>query len=94
MISSDGQRAWVSNQPNQLLMIDLVKREPAGAIAIGDSPEGVGISADGRWIAVAVEETNDVVFVDAATNRRAFVVHVAARTRNTPYSHPTASSSS
>ncbi len=50
-----------------------------GVIALGRSPEGVGISPDGRWVAAAVEETNDVAFVDTRTRRKAFVVKVRGK---------------
>ena len=45
---------YVSDQPNnRLVLIDLKERKQAGAIALGVSPEGVGRSSDGRWIAAA-----------------------------------------
>ena len=37
-----------------------------------ESPEGVGISPDGRWVTAAVEESNDVAFVDTTVGKVAF----------------------
>src|SRR6476660_9357905 len=65
---ADGRTVYVSDQPNnQLVVVDIASRKATGVIALGESPEGVGISPDGRWVAAAVEETNDVAFVDTRT---------------------------
>jgi len=79
-ISADGRLAYVSDQPNnRLVMVDLVARKVSGTIALGESPEGVGISPDGRWVVAAVEESNQVVFIDTATGRKAFERKVTER---------------
>ncbi len=39
----------------------------------------MGISADGRWVAAAVEEGNEVVFVDTQSGTRAFSVRVRGK---------------
>ena len=70
----------MSDQPNNaLVVVDLAARKRSGTIAVGASPEGVGISPDGRWVAAAVEETNEIVFVDTRTNAKAFVVKVRGK---------------
>ena len=80
MVSADGRTVYVSDQPNnQLVVVDIASRKATGVIALGESPEGVGISADGRWVAAAVEETNDVAFIDTRTQRKAFVVKVRGK---------------
>ena len=62
--------AYVSDQPNnQLVMVDLAAGRQIGSVALGESPEGVSLSADGRWVAVATEESNDVVFVGTWLSR-------------------------
>src|SRR5436305_10928955 len=44
-LSPDGRTAYVSDQPgNRLVVLDLQRRTASGAIALGESPEGVGIS--------------------------------------------------
>ena len=47
----DGRRLYVSDQPSgSLVVVDLAAREVSERIAVGKSPEGVGISRDGTWI--------------------------------------------
>ena len=80
VVSADGRTVYVSDQPNnQLVVVDIASRKATGVIALGESPEGVGISPDGRWVAAAVEETNDVAFVDTRTQRKAFVIKVRGK---------------
>ena len=79
VVGPDARTAYVSSQPNQLVMVDLTSRKKSGSITVGDSPEGVGISADGRWVAVSVEDSNDIAFVDTRTNKKSFVVHVQGK---------------
>ena len=65
--------------------------QAAGQIALGESPEGVGISPDGRWVVAAVEETNDVAFVDTRDEREGrSSSRCAARTPSMRCSRPTA----
>src|SRR5258708_12386566 len=72
-----GAWLYVSDQPNnRLILVDLKERKPAGAIALGVSPEGVGRSADGRWISAASEQSNSVTFIDTQLQREAFTVKV------------------
>jgi len=75
--AASGRWLYVSDQPNnRLLLIDLDQRKQTGAIALGVSPEGVGRSRDGRWIAAASEQSNSVTFIDTATQREVFSVKV------------------
>src|ERR1041384_1754429 len=65
--------AYVSDQPaNALLVIDLEKRAVTKKVDLGESPEGVYISPDGKWVSAAVELTNSVAFVDTGTDTVAF----------------------
>lgn len=68
---------WQPN--NQLQLIDLQQRRLVGHVDLGDSPEGVSISADGRWVAAAVEESNEIVITDTTSNQRAFSIKVKGR---------------
>jgi YVTN family beta-propeller protein len=82
--------AYVSDQPaNALLVVDLDKRAVTKRIDLGESPEGVYISPDGKLIAAAVELTNSVVFIDTATDAVAFGSKSAATIPSTPCSRPT-----
>ncbi|MFX7981044.1 hypothetical protein ABTK42_19635, partial [Acinetobacter baumannii] len=79
-VSPDGRRAYVSDQPgNRLVVLDLAARRQAGEIPLGESPEGLGQSPDGRWVVAAVEESNEVVFVDTRTMARSFAVRVRGK---------------
>src|SRR5258708_29243150 len=75
-----GAGLYVSDQPNnRLILVDLRERKTAGAIALGVSPEGVGRSADGRWIAPATEQSHSVTFIDTQLQRESFTVKVPGR---------------
>src|SRR5690606_39814712 len=79
-LAISGDWLYVSDQPNnRLQLIDLRKRQAGGTIALGESPEGVYASPDGRWIAAAIEESNDVAIVDTRTKQLAFSVKVRGR---------------
>lgn len=70
----------MSDQPNnQLQLIDLRQRKLVGHVDLGESPEGVSISPDGRWVVAAVEESNDIVITDTGTNKLAFAINVHGR---------------
>jgi YVTN family beta-propeller protein len=45
-------------------------------VALGESPEGVSISPDGRWVVAAVEGKNDIAVVDTRSNALAFSIKV------------------
>ena len=70
-IASDGRHLFISEAPaDGLVIIDTTATEPTRRIVLGKSPEGIGMSADRRLIAAAVEESNSVVLIDAATRRK------------------------
>ena len=67
MQSPDGQRLYISDQTaNGLAIIDLAKRGEPVRVKLGDSPEGIYVSPDGRWLAAAIEENNQVLIIDTA----------------------------
>jgi len=57
---------------------------------VGDSPSDLSLP-DGRWIAAAIEENDQVLLVDTGTNKSPGRSRCAARTRNTPCGARTAS---
>lgn len=61
------------------LVLDITEGKTIESISVGDSPEGVDISTDGKWVSVAVEESTDVVFVDTRDNTKAHVVRVQGK---------------
>ena len=59
--------AYVSNQKGNVLVIDLATLEPVGEIDIGGGgSRGLGVSTDGKLLAVAVREKGDLAIVDTA----------------------------
>src|SRR3954462_8670876 len=69
--------AYGSDQPsNALPVIYVEKRALLRKIALGESPEGVYISRDGRLVTAAVELTNSVAFIDTASDSVAFRVKI------------------
>src|SRR5437879_13888723 len=76
-IHASRKLVYVSDQPNNaLLVIDLEQRAVAKKIDLGESPEGVYISPDGRLVAAAVELTNSVAFIDTARDAVVFRVRI------------------
>ena len=59
---------YLSDQTdNALVVIDLASASAPARVKLGDSPEGIYLSPDGRWLSAAIEENNQVLFVDTAT---------------------------
>ena len=60
---------YVSNEDDNLVtVIDLEKSEVIKTIPVGVEPEGIAVSADGKWVASASETTNMVHWIDPTTN--------------------------
>src|SRR5262249_17320627 len=76
----ESKSLYVSDQPhNALLVVDLDKQQVAQSIDLGESPEGVAISPDGKTVAAAVEISNAVALVDAATGKRTATIKVEGK---------------
>src|SRR2546427_10616171 len=68
-IHASRKLAYVSDQPNNaLLVIDLEQRAVAKKIDLGESPEGVYLSPDGRLVAAAGELPHRGAFIDTASH--------------------------
>src|SRR5690606_11091584 len=69
-LAASGDNLYVRQKTNnQRNIVDLKQRKVIGSVSLGDSPEGVYVSADGRWIAAAIEENNTVAIIDTQTNQ-------------------------
>ena len=66
-----------------MLVIDIAKRELVDTIALDESPEGMAVSSDGKFVAVASEITNSVAFVSTATRKK--VCSVPTKGKNPEY---------
>lgn len=65
-----GGVAYVSNQKGNVTSIDLDSFETTGEIGIGGgSPRGLGVTADGKLLVVAVRDKGDLAVVDLATGK-------------------------
>jgi DNA-binding beta-propeller fold protein YncE len=62
--------AYVSNQKGNITAIDLNTFETVGEIDIGSgSPRGLGVTADGKLLVVAVRDKGDLAVVDLQTRK-------------------------
>ena len=69
-IAGGGSRVYVTDgKTGSLLIIDTATGKLVTSVPVGASPEGVSLSADGKLLAVAVEDDNSVVLLDAASGR-------------------------
>jgi DNA-binding beta-propeller fold protein YncE len=65
-----GGVAYVSNQKGNITLIDLATFETVGEIDIGSgSPRGIGVTADGKLLVVAVRDKSDLAVVDLQTRK-------------------------
>lgn len=68
--AKDAGLAYVSNQKGNITVIDLASLEAVGEIDVGaDSPRGIGITADGRWLVVANGESGDISIIDRVSGK-------------------------
>src|SRR5699024_1104671 len=51
---------------NAVLVFDLARKAEVGRVPVGDSPEAIYLSADGKWLSAAVEENDQVALIDTA----------------------------
>ncbi len=61
-LSLDGDAALLERpDPNALVVVDTEKRVEIARVPLGDSPEAIYLSPDGKWISAAIEENDQVV---------------------------------
>lgn len=64
------ETAYVSNQNGNITVIDLKSFDVSGEIDLGRAaPRGIGITADGKMLAVASRDGGDLVLVDLQTRK-------------------------
>lgn len=62
--------AYVSNQNGNVTVIDLKTFEATGEIDLGKSaPRGIGVTADGKMLAVASRDGGDLILVDLPSRK-------------------------
>ncbi|NDG15353.1 MAG: hypothetical protein EB110_06875, partial [Betaproteobacteria bacterium] len=71
------QKLFVTEQNSaQLWMIDPVKGEIEQRVQLGESPEALYCSPDGKWLGVANEGTNSISFIDVKSMKLKFSIPV------------------
>ena len=67
---TDGKLVYLTDaKEGSLLTLDPRSSQVLRSTRLGDSPEGLGLSADGELLAAAVEDDNSVVLVEAASGK-------------------------
>jgi YVTN family beta-propeller protein len=70
VLSKDGKELYVSTgRGNSVVVIDTVKNEVAGTIAVGNRVWGIALSPDGSKLYTANGASNDVSIVDVKTRK-------------------------
>ena len=64
------RRAAVHQRPdgNALVVVDLARSAEVARNPLGDSPEAIYLSPDGKWLSAAIEENDQVLLIDTTTN--------------------------
>ncbi len=82
-IAADREPLYISDQTtNALVVYDPAAGKEVGKVNLGDSPEAIYLSPDGKWLSAAIEENDQVLIVDTA----ALTVVKRIRTRRLPTS--------
>ena len=93
-VAPDGSRLFLTDSPTRsLVVVDLDSGKPVASWPLGESPEGVYISTDGKLLAAAVEEDNSVALLQAGDGKTLAQSRSKARIRNMRSSAPTANGS-
>lgn len=66
-VARGGTRVYVTDAASNALLTIATSGDGRSSTPLGKSPEGVALSADGRLLAAAVEESNSVTLIDAAS---------------------------
>ena len=84
-LHGDG-RIFVANEDiSQTTVIDSKSGKVLARIKVGDEPEGVGISPDGKWVLVTNESDNSISVIDAKTLKEVHHIIVGKRPRDVAF---------
>src|SRR5206468_9534186 len=73
-------RLFLSDQTaNALVVVDTGKQTEIARVPLGESPEAIYLSPDGKWLSAAIEEDNQVVIVDTAALKVARKIKVRGK---------------
>jgi YVTN family beta-propeller protein len=69
-VSPDGRTAYVTDYTNNLIVIDAATSRVRQVIPVsGQNTRGIAVSADGAWVYVANQDSDDMVILETATLR-------------------------
>lgn len=85
-LSKDGILYAGSEEAGAVLVLDAQTGRSIGSIPVGEAPEGVALSPDGRFLYVTLEDDNQLVVVDAALRRVIKRLGVGGRPRSIAFS--------
>jgi YVTN family beta-propeller protein len=67
-LSPDGRELWVTSLLDDAIYVyGLSEKKVLGRVAVGDGPNWVVFSPDGRYVCVSNTDSNDVSVIDAHT---------------------------
>jgi YVTN family beta-propeller protein len=85
-VSRAGKLYVASEDTGQALVIDIASGKTEAKIPVGEEPEGVDLTPDGRQVWVTSEEDATVTVIDTAANKVIKTIKVGERPRNTAFS--------
>jgi YVTN family beta-propeller protein len=69
-LTKSGHRAWVANRgSDSVSLFELPSLRVLKTIKVGPGPEGIGASANGRWVVAALQKAGQVAVLDASNGQ-------------------------
>jgi len=82
----DDGRLFVANEDiSQTTVLDSKSGKVLARVKVGDEPEGVGISPDGKWVLVTNESDNSISVIDSKTLKEVHHIIVGKRPRDVAF---------
>lgn len=85
-VSDDNKIYTTSEDTGNLVIIDITTGKMIAKIPVGDEPEGVNLTPDGRFAYVTSETDNTVAIVDTEAQKVVKKIKVGERPRSTAFS--------
>jgi YVTN family beta-propeller protein len=85
-VSKDGKLYITSEDTGMLVIIDIESGKTLAMLPVGEEPEGIDLTPDGRFAYVTSESDNEVSIVDTAAESVVKRIPVGERPRNTAFS--------
>jgi YVTN family beta-propeller protein len=85
-VGADGLVYAAREDTNQVVVLDPETRSARAAIPVGDQPEGLAASPDGKTLYVTLEDDNQLAVVDLASRKVTGKIAVGRRPRSVAFS--------